>query len=566
MEPNLNKNLDEDDKIFNSPMGFKENPLERQNHFLSLRKNKRKNIPVRLSQNEEINKKYELNQNSYQNNDIIQNFFNSKEKTAFLYDLISNFINSHNNTNCDINLARFIVVQSLNYYKSEEENSEELKKFFTDAIITNLIEIMHIFKKDDSIVYNISNLLEKLTYYSNTITKLITLKSKSLQKIFESLTYTNYEVDSEILKLIYNCYQVDEEAVNPNCNIGVYVFQSLSRFKTEKIIQQSKNLYTNPYFKILISFLNLLINDNTRAIYKEFNSEYKNNIIFLLLVLCRDVFDEELKLDVHKDLKLMLELIKDSDELDIKEFGVCEIVNTFLPHIKLESNNPEIVVYSMSILEIFSFLCSINELINRDLIIQIEEILLTFIDMNENKTNPKFYYKNYSKAYIGQILQSISNLISNSIDNEEDEEHYLENFIINETRTIDYLTLCLKIKDIEEENMINIYTFFKDFVDSGVTKNRFIKLILTNFIEIGIVENMKYNIINKNHSIIKEILEICLLMLKECDKLKGNQANFVVIYLEKKGFVELLTAISGLDFGNSFNSELAKNIHENFFK
>ena len=224
--------------------------------------------------------------------------------------------------------------------------------------------------------------------------------------------------------------------------------------------------------------------------------------------------------------------------------------------------------------------------------------------MNENKTNPKFYYKNYSKAYIGQILQSISNLISNSIDNEEDEEHYLENFIIvwcdknrriyaylvhfgkifkkigdisgrrnywdfyniNETRTIDYLTLCLKIKDIEEENMINIYTFFKDFVDSGVTKNRFIKLILTNFIEIGIVENMKYNIINKNHSIIKEILEICLLMLKEWDKLKGNQANFVVIYLEKKGFVELLTAISGLDFGNSFNSELAKNIHENFFK
>ena len=566
MEPNLNKKLDEDDKKFNSPMGFKENPLERQNHFLSLRKNKRKNIPVRLSQNEEINKKYELNQNSYQNNDIIQNFFNSKEKTAFLYDLISNFINSHNNTNCDINLARFIVVQSLNYYKSEEENSEALKKFFTNAIITNLIDIMYIFKKDDSIVYNISNLLEKLTYYSNTITKLITLKSKSLQKIFESLTYTNYEVDSEILKLIYNCYQVDEEAVNPNCNIGVYVFQSLSRFKTEKIIQQSKNLYTNPYFKILISFLNLLINDNTRAIYKEFNSEYKNNIIFLLLVLCRDVFDEELKLDVHKDLKLMLELIKDSSELDIKEFGVCEIVNTFLPHIKLESNNPEIVVYSMSILEIFSFLCSINELINRDLIIQIEEILLTFIDMNENKTNPKFYYKNYSKAYIGQILQSISNLISNSIDNEEDEEHYLENFIINETRTIDYLTLCLKIKDIEEENMINIYTFFKDFVDSGVTKNRFIKLILTNFIEIGIVENMKYNIINKNHSIIKEILEICLLMLKECDKLKGNQANFVVIYLEKKGFVELLTAISGLDFGNSFNSELAKNIHENFFK
>ena len=38
------------------------------------------------------------------------------------------------------------------------------------------------------------------------------------------------------------------------------------------------------------------------------------------------------------------------------------------------------------------------------------------------------------------------------------------------------------------------------------------------------------------------------------------------IYLEKKGFDELLNNIESLDFGNSSNSELARNMQETFFK
>jgi hypothetical protein len=572
MEPKLNINQNKDDsKVYNDPLGFKEsNTAERQNRFLSLRKNKKMRIAMPKTEDEKIKEKYELNQNSFDASDsVIQNFFNSQEKTAVLYDLISNKnFNNMNIGNSEIKLIKFIIVQCINYYKSEEDNKEALKKFFTDTILTNLIDIMNIFKKDNIIVYNISRLLEKLTDDSYSITKLITLNSSSLQKIFDCLSFVNLEVAPEILKLIYNCYITDEEAVNPNCNIGVFVFDSLNKFISENDVEKNKIFLNSPYFKILISFLDLLINDNTKEVYKNFDSFKKNNIIFVLLVLCRDTLDENLKLDSHAGLKKLLDIIKDENELDVRKFGICEIVSTFLPHIKLESNNPEIVLYSMKILDKFSYLCDTHEFIKLDLINQIEQILLTFIDMNENRSNPKLFYKNYSKAIIGDILSSISYIILNSMADYDDPDlkNEWQDYIVNQTRIIEYLTSCLKINDIEEENLVNVYGFFKDFLDDGVEKDRFLKLILSNFIEIGLVENLKNNLINKKYGIIQEILEISLMMLQKADKLKGDQVNFIRVYLEKKGFVEMLTTIEGNDFGNSKNSELAQNIRENFLK
>jgi hypothetical protein len=428
---------------------------------------------------------------------------------------------------------------------------------------------MNIYKNDNNIVYSISNLLEKLTYYSNTIAKSITSNPISLQKIFDCLNFSNDQVSPEILKLIYNCYEIDEDAVNQNCNIGVYVFDNINKFSSEKNIEKNNNItfLNSTYFKMLVSFLDLLINENTEKVYKNFESVKKNNIIFILLVLCRDTIDENYKLNAHLGLIKMFDII-DEKELDVKKFGVCEIASTFLPHIILESNSADIVASSMKILEQFSYLCDINELINKDLINQIEQILLAFIDMNENRNNPKFYYKNFTKSIIGDILKSISFIILNCLADYEDE--YIDNdwkdYIINETKIIEYFTLCLKIKDIDEENLVNIYSFYKDFLDDGNQKERFMKLILSNFLEIGLVENLKINIINKKYEVIQEILELSLIMLKKVDELKINQINFIKLYLEKKGFKEMLTTIEGLDFGNASNSELARNIKINFFK
>ena len=573
MEPNLNtiKNND-DEPEYKDPFNIKSNnALDRQNKFLSLRKNKRNRKEFAKTEDEQIKEKYELNQNSFNpSNNVIQNFFNSQEKTAFLYDLISstNF-KDINIGNSDINLIKFIIVQCLNYYKSVEDNPDSIKKFFTDIIVTNLIDIMNIYKNDSNIVYSISNLLEKLTYYSNTIAKSITSNPISLQKIFDCLNFSNDQVSPEILKLIYNCYEIDEDAVNQNCNIGVYVFDNINKFSSEKNIEKNNNItfLNSAYFKMLVSFLDLLINENTEKVYKNFETVKKNNIIFILLVLCRDTIDENYKLNAHLGLIKMFDII-DEKELDVKKFGVCEIASTFLPHIILESNSADIVASSMKILEQFSYLCDINELINKDLINQIEQILLAFIDMNENRNNPKFYYKNFTKSIIGDILKSISFIILNCLADYEDE--YIDNdwkdYIINETRIIEYFTLCLKIKDIDEENLVSIYSFYKDFLDDGNQKERFMKLILSNFLEIGLVENLKINIINKKYEVIQEILELSLIMLKKVDELKINQINFIKLYLEKKGFKEMLTTIEGLDFGNASNSELARNIKINFFK
>lgn len=571
MEPNFNRNKNDDDEKYSNPLAFKENKAsDRQNRFLSLRKNKKMNLPIMKSGDEQMQEKYELNHYSYDSsNNVIQNFFNSQEKPTFLYQLISssNF-NSQNNANYDLNLIKFIIVQCLNYFKSEKDNEENLKKFFTDAIITNLTDIMSLYKKDVNIVYSISTLLRNLTRESDSITKLITLNSGNLQKIYDALQNSNEDVASEILKLIYNCYYINEEAVNPTINIGVYVFQSLSDFASNNNIEVNKNFFNSPYLGMLISFLNLLINDNTKEIYKEFNSNNKNRIIYLLLILCRDALDDNLKNDAHKGLKKLLDIIKSSEELDVSKFGLVEIVSTFLPHLKLESNNPMIVLYSLNILDKFCYLCDTRELIKLDLINQIEQILITIIDINENIKNPKPYYKNFSKEIIGKMLGSISYIISNAM--ADYEEDYVKNdwkdYIINQTKIIDYFVSCMKIMDLDEDDLITIYDFFKDYFDGTLEKEKFIKLILSNFLEIVLIENLKYNIINKNFEIVQDILELSLIMLEKAEKLSANQINFVKIYLEKKGFNEMLINTEGMDFGNASNSEMARNIQEKFFK
>ena len=118
----------------------------------------------------------------------------------------------------------------------------------------------------------------------------------------------------------------------------------------------------------------------------------------------------------------MLEIIKEPSELDVSRFGLCEIVDTFLPHIKLESNDPYIVLYSLQILDKFSYLCDVHELVKLDLINQIEQILIVLVDINENRKNPKLYYKNFTKEIISGMLNSISYIISNTIAEYDDKD------------------------------------------------------------------------------------------------------------------------------------------------
>lgn len=561
MEPNSKRNNYGDNSEFIDEMGFHHDSSSMQNHFLSLRKNKRQNLHGRRFQNEKTTEnKYELNQNSYdQTNDIIQKFFNSQDKPAFLYEIISNLPNSIKNSTAELNIVKFIIVQCLNFYESQRENQDKLnilEKFFTNTIITKLINTMFIFKSENIIVYNISLLLLKITYYSSQITKLITLNTNNIENIFNCLTDQDKDVNSNILNLIYNCYYEDEDNVNTKCNIGLYVFGQLNNYSSNLDKEQMKSLQKDDNLKILVSFLELLINKKTSQVYKTFDIEVRNNIIYLLLVLCQNVLEENFKLDSHNGLERMLSLAEPED-LDIDKFGICNINDLFLPHIKLESNSPEIVEKSMEIIEKFSYLCDVEVIIKNDFFVQFENILVIFNDMDTNN-NPKPFYRKFKKKNINNIINSLAIILSNAITSEEHEK-----YIINNTNIIKYLVLCLKIYDLENETLKNIYDFFKDFI---ISKDNCVKVILDNFIDIAILYVLNNNLSKKNFEIIQSVLDVCLIMMKECSSLTPEKGNVMKMYLEKKGFNEILTLIIGADFGNMNCYETAKNIQDNFFK
>ena len=59
-------------------------------------------------------------------------------------------------------------------------------------------------------------------------------------------------------------------------------------------------------------------------------------------------------------------------------------------------------------------------------------------------------------------------------------------------------------------------------------------------------------------------------MMKECNQFSAGNGNKGIIiirmYLDKKGFNDILNVIAGDDFGNMNCSEIAKNIQDSFFK
>ena len=556
MEPNSQKNKSQENSEFIDEMGFQGNSSSNQDHFLSLRKNKRIKIQHKRINIETTTDKYFLNQNSYdQSNQIVQKFFSTQDKLAFLYDIISNLSNSIKSSNLDINLVKFVIVQSFNYYESQKDNIELLQKFFTETILSNLIEVMHALKNNYLISYNISLLLIKLTFCSTRITKFITLNTNSLTQIFNCLSEENIDVNSNILTLLYNCYFEDEDNVNTKINIGLYVFGKLSNYGSELKSAMNQKIKIEENLRNLVSFLELLINSKTSNVYKkQFDINSRNNIIHLLIVLCQQVLEENLKIDSHNALVKLLNLAE-PDDLDIEKFGVCNVSGVFLPHIKLETNPPEIVEKSMEILEKFSYLCDVEVLIDRDFLEQLDSILLCFNDMNNN-VNPKPFYANYKKKNISSILNSLAITLNNAITFNDHKK-----FIMNETNIVENLVGCLKIYDLENETITNIYGFFTEFVSN---KDNCVKLILANFIDIGILDILNSYLSKKNYDVIKLALESCFLMLKECGNLTPGKPNVVKMYLEKKGFNEILNLIVGADFGNSDCSEIAKNIQDFF--
>ena len=181
------------------------------------------------------------------------------------------------------------MVQTSNYYESQknnDDNANSLEKFFTEPILNNLVQIMNMNQNEIIIIYNICSLLLELTFRSSSITKILTLNTKNIQQIFDCLRVNNEDVTSTILSLLYNCYMENEDTVNTNCNIGVYVFEALNNYARENQKSLNKSVVgINDNIKILISFLCILINKNTSEVYKSFVITIMRLIIEIIRVL-----------------------------------------------------------------------------------------------------------------------------------------------------------------------------------------------------------------------------------------------------------------------------------------
>ena len=144
--------------------------------------------------------------------------------------------------------------------------------------------------------------------------------------------------------------------------------------------------------------------------------------------------------------------------------------------------------------------------------------MISFNDMNTNKINPKPFYNNYKKKNINNLLNSLAILLTNTI--------ILEKYVklIIKKQILFIITLNLKIYDLDMKILNNIYGFFKDFISN---KDNCVKAILGIFIDIGIFDVLETIISNKNYEVIQSILDVCLLMMKECNELTEGKGNII---------------------------------------
>lgn len=529
-----------------------------ENNFLNLRKRGRKfNLTKKnidnLNQISNSKTQFNLDDNSYTKDaPIIQNFFNNNDKSGYLFQLLLNIIN--NNSYLDLNLIKFIIVQCNNFYEplayeikngDEKKAIEKLEHFFTTHIITNLIEIMYAYKENEIIIINLCSLLQNLTYQSTFFTKSITLSSYNIQKIFSCLDTSNENILVSLLQVFYNCYLDDEFNFCKGCNIGIFILESLNKYYKTR-----RNEVKNEYLINLLEFLRLMLNDNTFEFYKSYVETLNNNINFMIQ-LCRDCIDENSKKLTHECLELLLHCVEE-DTIKIK--CLYEITETFIPHLKFELNDSFIIIKTLEILALFTYLLKVNDFVNNELIDEIDRLLANLVSGNIQNYNLKEYSVNHIVKNLSTILINITTTSKK-----------FSKYITNESSIIDSLVMVMKKYQLDTNTNKDLYEFYKEFIGN---KEQCMCLILSNFIEIGILNPLNQCLLNKNKEVVILVLDISLELLNKCNQFIGGQAdeiNVVQIHLYKKGINDKLNVIIGPDFGDSACSELARTIQESYF-
>ena len=535
------------------------------NKLLSLRKKEQmKKLRNKLTKFETAEKAPNLlDQNSYSsNNYYIQNFVAAQDKVSFLYQLISEIFTNSNNAAIDENLVNFIIVQCDNYLTSlinnkNEQLEEQIMKFFNKQIFGNLIQLMQNFKINNTIVHDTCMLISKVILYSENSTKLICADTANIQKIFDCLSTKDENTTLEILKVLYNCYIVDKNIVNQNCNISFYIIEALFNYFKEKardnLAQNSK------YLMQLLDFVNEIFTEDTYPIFQQVdNFDFFRNLIRIidyLIIICKKSYENKLIANSFEAIGSLLNIVNLKPEI-FKElkFNSLKINELFIQKLKLKVNEPNVIRRALKVLVFLSRNLEIGENFNEELIDAIDNLLN---DLSQEQNTRNVF--NLKRDDIDSILYYLSILLFNIITDEKNSE-YLE----RKTKIIENLIFCLKKFKLDNHTIVNIYDLFKEFSND---RDKLMNLIVGDFIKLCVINPLKEYASIKNNEIVRIIFEICLEMMKtssafHLEDQNGKSLNFIEEYLEKNGFNDLLNVFISPDYGDINCSQLAKEIQQ----
>ena len=226
-------------------------------------------------------------------------------------------------------------------------------------------------------------------------------------------------------------------------------------------------------------------------------------------------------------------------------------IDSLLQNLNIEINEVFIVINSLEIISSFTYLFEIDDFTDINLINEINQLLIKIINKEQNKIN-------LGDKNLKYILELLSIILLNFCLSSK-----VCDYIIYNTSIPKSIILIIYKFSLELSTLKNLFSFINEFMDN---EDNFMALILSNFLDIGIIKSLDKYLGIKNYEIVSIILNLTCKSLDYGDIFKDkNEINFVQYFLDTKGFNDKLNIIASPDFENVKCSELSKYIQENFF-
>ena len=530
-----------------------------------------------------VEKNYLLSNLNVEIPNILNNYYNDlKNKHNFLYESINNEAGVISKFNIDkSNLVKFILLQ-INYYiefmlDNYETNIENMQNFFDNKTINSLIKLLFEYTNEDNnnkvnekknnkindneiIAYNICKILIKLTSLSIYYTPNIINYENNIELLYSSLVYyykINQLLSNYLLLVIYNCYlDIEIDTISSFNKLTIFLLEKLSNFYKNPI----QNIIQSTFLLTIIEFLTISLNENTFDIFM--NNQYINDCILLMDNIIEKYDNEYIKHSSIKCLSHLLHCIDENNIIDIN--NIQSLIKSLLPYLNLEINETSLVIKTLEIISLFTYLYEIDKLVNNELIDEINQILIYYFMHKEQ--NKLLYLKDeHLNQKFNNVIENITIILLNSILSKR-----VCDFIIYHTSILKNIILIIYNYSIDISILKNIYSLLNEFMDN---EDNFIALVIANFLEVGIIQSLDKYVDIRTYDIIFIILYFSYKSLEygnifienNIGNKKNSKINFVQTFFDKKGFNDKLNLIASLDFGNIKCSNAAKEIQELFF-